>query len=926
MSNPFNYTLSDFFDTNIPAVYDQDYYVDYKSLRFQLSSTYYQQLTALTCNNKGLCALDLGNLPNLSSVSIREPSLVQFQSSTNLTYISAENVSVPNLVLSGGTFTYFGIFYSPALQSIDLTNVKSIGNFVMVINNYQLSEINWGNSLNTVPTFLILGSNNLSNETVDTLFSSICAVSGNTDLTGKTITVSNPNSGTNTGYEALTALQDEGASISVSVISPTPTPTPTITPTVSLTPTITPTVSRGAAIGFIIWVANETVSTYGTNNDCAVQIMLISPEGRTFTVASDLGSTTVSSGSVTTINGVRASVWGSGETKTITITDTTNGSSSTTIFVTPGYNTGDVSITATPAGGSPTTYNNIAGSTSFSNPISFYNGQNVTTTPTPSITRTPTPTITPTKIPTETVTPTITPTETVTPTITPTVSRGAAIGFIIWVANETVSTYGTNNDCAVQIMLISPEGRTFTVASDLGSTTVSSGSVTTINGVRASVWGSGETKTITITDTTNGSSSTTIFVTPGYNTGDVSITATPAGGSPTTYNNIAGSTSFSNPISFYNGQNVTTTPTPSITRTPTPTITPTKIPTETVTPTITPTETVTPTVTQTITPTPGASPSVTPTRTPTITPTQTPTVTPTSTSTSTAYTIWDESINGSLSNNENIPTQITLNNGNGQVIASVTSGVQNADYFTFSVGSNQILNKIFLRNYSSSDNVAWLGIKSGSDWTIGYDQSQMLAQQHFGPGNVNQEILGGAAPYNPGNYTVRVQQLGSNTNYTLEFQVIAAPTPTPTPTNTPTITPTITPEGTPFLDMTIWVANETISTYGTNDDCAVQIRPNSPPLKTFTISSDLGSSSVATNSTATFNNSRSSVWGSGTAKTFTITATDNSVGATLLITPGYNTANTSVTVTLTGGTPTLSSYAGVTTFTKPVEFVNGAFA
>jgi len=747
MSNPFNYTLSDFFDTNIPAVYDQDYYVDYKSLRFQLSSTYYQQLTALTCNNKGLCALDLGNLPNLSSVSIREPSLVQFQSSTNLTYISAENVSVPNLVLSGGTFTYFGIFYSPALQSIDLTNVKSIGNFVMVINNYQLSEINWGNSLNTVPTFLILGSNNLSNETVDTLFSSICAVSGNTDLTGKTITVSNPNSGTNTGYEALTALQDEGASISVSVISPTPTPTPTITPTVSLTPTITPTVSRGAAIGFIIWVANETVSTYGTNNDCAVQIMLISPEGRTFTVASDLGSTTVSSGSVTTINGVRASVWGSGETKTITITDTTNGSSSTTIFVTPGYNTGDVSITATPAGGSPTTYNNIAGSTSFSNPISFYNGQNVTTTPTPSITRTPTPTITPTKIPTETVTPTITPTETVTPTVT-----------------------------------------------------------------------------------------------------------------------------------------------------------------------------------QTITPTPGASPSVTPTRTPTITPTQTPTVTPTSTSTSTAYTIWDESINGSLSNNENIPTQITLNNGNGQVIASVTSGVQNADYFTFSVGSNQILNKIFLRNYSSSDNVAWLGIKSGSDWTIGYDQSQMLAQQHFGPGNVNQEILGGAAPYNPGNYTVRVQQLGSNTNYTLEFQVIAAPTPTPTPTNTPTITPTITPEGTPFLDMTIWVANETISTYGTNDDCAVQIRPNSPPLKTFTISSDLGSSSVATNSTATFNNSRSSVWGSGTAKTFTITATDNSVGATLLITPGYNTANTSVTVTLTGGTPTLSSYAGVTTFTKPVEFVNGAFA
>ena len=168
----------------------------------------------------------------------------------------------------------------------------------------------------------------------------------------------------------------------------------------------------------------------------------------------------------------------------------------------------------------------------------------------------------------------------------------------------------------------------------------------------------------------------------------------------------------------------------------------------------------------------------------------------------------------------------------------------------------------------------------------------------------------------------------NNTDYIIKL----AP-PTPTPTNTPTQTPTETPTPTPtpsstspFLDMTIWVANETASTFGINDDCAVQIRPNSPPFKTFTISSDLGSSSVATNSTATFNNSRSSVWGSGTAKTFTITATDNSVGATLLITPGYNTANTSVTVTLTGGTPALSSYAGVTTFTKPVEFVNGAFA
>jgi len=71
-----------------------------------------------------------------------------------------------------------------------------------------------------------------------------------------------------------------------------------------------------------------------------------------------------------------------------------------------------------------------------------------------------------------------------------------------------------------------------------------------------------------------------------------------------------------------------------------------------------------------------------------------------------------------------------------------------------------------------------LAIQSGSTWTAGDDPGLMLANQHFGPGNINQEVLSVAAPYNSGTYTVRVQQLGSNTNYTLEFQVLAtAPAP-----------------------------------------------------------------------------------------------------------------------------------------------------
>jgi len=152
------------------------------------------------------------------------------------------------------------------------------------------------------------------------------------------------------------------------------------------------------------------------------------------------------------------------------------------------------------------------------------------------------------------------------------------------------------------------------------------------------------------------------------------------------------------------------------------------------------------------------------------------TLTTTETPNNSAYTIWNESTNGPLSNSAGSPTVVSLNNGNGLVIASVSG---NSDYFTFLVENDQILDKIFLKSYNSSDNIAWLGIQTGSAWTSGNNPNLMLAQQHFGPVNINQEILSGASPYNSGNYTVRVQQLGVNTNYTLEFQVLTTSPPTP---------------------------------------------------------------------------------------------------------------------------------------------------
>lgn len=81
-------------------------------------------------------------------------------------------------------------------------------------------------------------------------------------------------------------------------------------------------------------------------------------------------------------------------------------------------------------------------------------------------------------------------------------------------------------------------------------------------------------------------------------------------------------------------------------------------------------------------------------------------------------------------------------------------------------------------SYVSTDAVAWLGIKSGSDWTIGYDTTQMIAQQHFGTANIGSAILGisSANPLVAGTYTVRSQQLGATASYQLDLTVIPEPT------------------------------------------------------------------------------------------------------------------------------------------------------
>jgi hypothetical protein len=139
--------------------------------------------------------------------------------------------------------------------------------------------------------------------------------------------------------------------------------------------------------------------------------------------------------------------------------------------------------------------------------------------------------------------------------------------------------------------------------------------------------------------------------------------------------------------------------------------------------------------------------------------------------------VWNEGVHGALSSSGNTPTALGLSLGSNTLISSI-GGSDQIEYFSFTLAAGQSLTSFKLDIYVSTDAVAWLGIKSGSDWTIGYDTAQMIAQQHFGTANVGSSILGisVANPLGAGTYTVRSQQLGTaNSNYQLDLNVIPEP-------------------------------------------------------------------------------------------------------------------------------------------------------
>jgi len=138
--------------------------------------------------------------------------------------------------------------------------------------------------------------------------------------------------------------------------------------------------------------------------------------------------------------------------------------------------------------------------------------------------------------------------------------------------------------------------------------------------------------------------------------------------------------------------------------------------------------------------------------------------------------VYNESVDGPMSSSGTTPTTLNLSLGSNTLISSIGGSAQ-IEYFSFTLSAGQSLTSFKLDSYVSTDAVAWLGIKAGTDWTIGYDTSQMIGNQHFGTANLGNPLLGisVANPLGAGTYTVRSQQLGANANYQLDLNVIPEP-------------------------------------------------------------------------------------------------------------------------------------------------------
>lgn len=156
-----------------------------------------------------------------------------------------------------------------------------------------------------------------------------------------------------------------------------------------------------------------------------------------------------------------------------------------------------------------------------------------------------------------------------------------------------------------------------------------------------------------------------------------------------------------------------------------------------------------------------------------------------------AASVWDESINGDLSNDPAAPTPVTFMVGDNLVSGTMGAPDDARDYLSFSIGPGQSLVALILMDLTSEmgDLVGFHALNAGdSSFIPGPDTADsFLGGNHLDDSDICDDLLpdlaaaplagtGFDVPLGPGTYSYVIQQTGMDLNsYSLKFQVVPVP-------------------------------------------------------------------------------------------------------------------------------------------------------
>jgi hypothetical protein len=158
-----------------------------------------------------------------------------------------------------------------------------------------------------------------------------------------------------------------------------------------------------------------------------------------------------------------------------------------------------------------------------------------------------------------------------------------------------------------------------------------------------------------------------------------------------------------------------------------------------------------------------------------------------------ASSLYNETASGDLSSDNLTPTALTFSAGDNLVRGSMGLSATgfDPDFFTFVLRPGQTLNEMRLTQYASNDNLAFLAIVRGAQFTTLTDPSGYLGNALIGTGDgrsLGDDILDdlgrlqyGGIGFNgslpAGTYTVWFQEHESSVNYEFNFKVSEVPLP-----------------------------------------------------------------------------------------------------------------------------------------------------